>query len=343
MDGRCVKRAGNVSRCRGAGRAAARSLGLVVSLAFAALPGCLHHELGPSTPPVEAAARSSEKAAPADGFVHRMFHKDTRRLPKAETCTAIGVMRERMAENEHYAPQRDQLRAEAIRAYRKAIELDPTEVKAWQGLARVYEAQGDIDQAVDILQNAVAKNPTEACLWYDQGMLHARHKHWDASLKCLRTAVEKDPENRLYLKTLGFGLARTGRYDESLACLQKAMSAAEAHCNLGRMLAHLQQPEASRQHLRRALELDPKLALARQLLDQLDGRQPAAAEADTPAVPAKAPAHEAPAANEALPETAVADLDLPPAPVPVDGVVPDPAQLEADWSADRPAAGTTNN
>jgi Tfp pilus assembly protein PilF len=336
MDGRCVKRAGNVGRCRGAGRAAARSLGIVVCLAFAALPGCLHHELGPAPPPTEA-ARSSKEAAPAEGFVHRIFHKDTRRLPKAETCTAIGFNRERMAENEHYAPQRDQLRAEAIRAYRKAIELDPTEIKAWQGLARVYEAQGDVEQAVDVLQTAVAKNPTEASLWYDQGMLHARRKHWDASLKCLRTAVEKDPENRLYLKTLGFGLARTGRHEESLACLQKAMSAAEAHCNLGRMLAHLQQPEASRQHLRRALELDPKLALAQQLLDQLDGRQPAAALTDTPAVPAATPA------NVVSAETQVADLELPSGPMPVDGVVPDPAQLEADWSADQPSASTTNN
>jgi tetratricopeptide (TPR) repeat protein len=101
-------------------------------------------------------------------------------------------------------------------------------------------------------------------------MCHARKKEWEPALKCLRKAGELDPENRQFSHNLGYCLARSGRYEESLACFTKTDGEAKAHYNLARMLHHMQQDDLSRQYLRTAVEKDPYLIPAKELLAQLE-------------------------------------------------------------------------
>ena len=52
----------------------------------------------------------------------------------------------------------------AIEFFRKAIDLDPSSLDAYKGLARIYREQGDIDAAVKLLTNAVFLFPGEPSL-----------------------------------------------------------------------------------------------------------------------------------------------------------------------------------
>jgi tetratricopeptide (TPR) repeat protein len=54
--------------------------------------------------------------------------------------------------------------AKAIDFFKKAIEIDPSCLDAYKGLARIYRAQGDIDSASKLLTNAIFLFPHESSL-----------------------------------------------------------------------------------------------------------------------------------------------------------------------------------
>jgi tetratricopeptide (TPR) repeat protein len=226
------------------------------------------------TLPVTSPSVRTEPAA--DGGLFALLGGSSKRTPKAATCVAAGQYREQEASNpDRPQPEQARLREEARKAYHQAIRLDPDHVPAYQALARLYQSEKDYDHAVATYQTALKRHPKDAALWHELGMCHSQQKAWEPALASLHKAVELDPENRPYNNTLGYCLARAGRYDESLACFQKVNGAAQAHYNLARMQLHLRQDDLARQNLEAALQLDPQLAAAKQLLGQLqNGARP---------------------------------------------------------------------
>jgi hypothetical protein len=81
-------------------------------------------------------------------------------------------------------------------------------------------------------------------------------------------------------------LARAQRLDESFKVLAKLEGVPEAHYDLARMLHHLDQDEASREHLRQALAQKPQHFEAQQLLETLESK--AADPSSYPSSPAAA-------------------------------------------------------
>jgi tetratricopeptide (TPR) repeat protein len=198
-----------------------------------------------------------------------------KRAAHAMTYVAAGRLREQEATAPGRSPaEREAAYESARKAYQQALALDTNCLTAYEALAHLYESMGDQDRAVATYQKVLKTHPKEAGLWYDLGMCYSRHKQWDQAVANLSKAVELDPENRPYSHTLGFCLARAGRFDDSLACFQRVDGPAKAHYNLARMLEHLNQTELCKQHLQIAVQADPNLAEAQQLLAQLNG-QPA--------------------------------------------------------------------
>jgi tetratricopeptide (TPR) repeat protein len=230
------------------------------------LLGCAPHGLLPVVP---ADSKGTQTAAaadlpPDDGKPHK---------PHAATYVAAGDLAEKTSDDPQRGPaERERLQEQARKAYQQAIALEPDYVPAHQALARLYLKLGDAEHAVATYQKVLKAHPKEAPLWFELGMCYSRQKQWDRALESLRQAVKLDPENRPYVNTLGFCLARAGRYDESLACFRKLSGPARAHYNLARMLHHLNHDDLSRQHLRLALEADPDMTPARQLLAQLEAQ-----------------------------------------------------------------------
>jgi tetratricopeptide (TPR) repeat protein len=192
--------------------------------------------------------------------------------PKASTCVAFGAFSERCAadETKYNQVERDRLYDQARKAYQQALQIEPTNLAALTALARLYANRGDHARAVATYQKATRAHPTQLELWYELGMCHARNKEWDAALQSLRRAVALDPENRSSNRSLGFCLARAGRIDESFAVLAKLDGEASAHYNLARMLHHMHQDNLGKQHLRIALQIQPDLTPAKQLLETLE-------------------------------------------------------------------------
>jgi lipopolysaccharide biosynthesis regulator YciM len=194
---------------------------------------------------------------------------------KPATLVAYANLKERSAaEPTQTQADRDRLREAARQAYLRALEIDPKYVPAHVGLANWYDEVGNHAKALATYQQAAKLAPKEKGVWYQLGMCHARHKDWEPAIDNLRKANELDPEDRQVAKTLGLCLARAGHYDESLACLEKVVGKAEAQCTVARMLHHMKQDDASKQQAQVALQSNPDLSEARELLDELEGRAP---------------------------------------------------------------------
>jgi tetratricopeptide (TPR) repeat protein len=237
-----------------------RSLMPALSL-LAGCVGCLGHTVTPWTSAPEATAANVQK--------ERELPK---RAPHASTCLTFGNFAERMAAEPNRNPsERDRLRDQARRAYQQALEIEPENLAAAAALAHLYITLEDPDRALAVYHKAARAHPKEVAVWFEMGMCHARKKEWEPALQNLRKAVELDPENRQVTNALAFCLARAGRYDDSLVAFQKTGTEAEAHYNLARMLRHMNQDASSRQHAQLALQLNPELTSAKQLLDELEG------------------------------------------------------------------------
>lgn len=189
------------------------------------------------------------------------------RAPKATTIVSMGNLHQQDAVDPKRSPMDQEASYEKARqTYQQALQLDPKCMPALVNLARLYNKRGDQVRAVATYRKALELAPKDPGLWHELGICQARYKDWDGAITSLQKAVEMDPENRQVVNALGFGLARAGRYDEAFATFKNNEGEARAHYNLARMLNHLNRPEDCKKHLRLALQANPELADAEQLL-----------------------------------------------------------------------------
>jgi tetratricopeptide (TPR) repeat protein len=194
------------------------------------------------------------------------------RQPKASTCIAFADFDMQKAADDRLAPaEKERLHEEARKAYQQALHLAPNDLQALSAMAHFYVAIGEHQRALEVYAKAVKIHPRQAPLWNEMGMCYAQQKQWQPALECMWHAVEVDPENRPYIHAYGLCLARAGRYNESLGVLTKLEGEPTAHYDLARMLHHLQQDELCKEHLRLALQGQPDMLAARQLLATLEG------------------------------------------------------------------------
>jgi tetratricopeptide (TPR) repeat protein len=248
-----------------------RRASLVLALGLAAgVLGCTPRG---SLPVVSGDAQTAPAPAPPEMVDQLPVGDGKPHKPHASTFVAAGRLAENTAEDpKRPLANREDLLEQARKAYQQAIATDADYVPAYQALAGLYLKQRDYDRAVATYQKVLKGHPKEAVLWFELGMCYSRQRQWDQALANLRQAVALDPENRPYVNTLGFCLARAGKADESVACFAKVVGPAQAHYNVARMLHHLKQDKLCREHLQQALQVDPRLTGAKQLLDQLDGK-----------------------------------------------------------------------
>jgi Tfp pilus assembly protein PilF len=266
----------------------------------------------PSTPAVTAAPTVKEQPVlpPPDAVITKAADLPPKQ-PTAAQCLAFGEFyaAEAMGPGKP-ATQVQNLRDQARKAYQQALTIDPKNIAAYQGLARLYFTMDDDTHAVATYQKALKLHPKSAALWYDYGAYRLWKKEWAPAVECLTKAMEFDSENRQCVYALGYALVRAGRYDESLACFCRICSEAKANLNVARTLVKTNQPELGKQYLLVALLKDPNLEPAKELMAQLEGKPRGVIQQTGHTVPSPMPA-EVPS-----PETAAEPTNpaLPPAP-----------------------------
>ena len=80
--------------------------------------------------------------------------------------------------------------ADAAKALRKIIKINPENVKARRMLADVHVARQELNEACEQLWVAVKGQPDDASLWVDLGYTMSRMKDHENALRAFQKALE---------------------------------------------------------------------------------------------------------------------------------------------------------
>ena len=110
---------------------------------------------------------------------------------------------------------------EAVEAWKNALEIDPTNARASDLIARVrgVEARENQKRKLEIL---VKKEPSQPRAWFNLGEIYLKEKLYDKAIAALEKASKLDHNNSEYLYTLGLAYHRTQQYDKAETSLKTA-------------------------------------------------------------------------------------------------------------------------
>ncbi|HEX4593161.1 MAG TPA: tetratricopeptide repeat protein, partial [Bryobacteraceae bacterium] len=108
---------------------------------------------------------------------------------------------------------------DAMKAYQKALEIDPDNEDATTGLAMVYADLGDNKAAADLLRKITEKNPSARSLTTLAGV-YEQLKDYPLAAETLRKALEQQPGNADLKHALAEDLAKSDQVDDALKLYQ---------------------------------------------------------------------------------------------------------------------------
>ncbi len=112
---------------------------------------------------------------------------------------------------------------EAIKAYNKAIELNPQYADAWNNKGIALYDQGKYDEAIKACNKAIELDPQYADAWNNKGNAFYFQGNADEALKAYSKADELDPQNAGILSNKGNALYQQSKYNEALKAYSKAV------------------------------------------------------------------------------------------------------------------------
>ncbi|HIN70189.1 MAG TPA: tetratricopeptide repeat protein [Acidobacteria bacterium] len=164
---------------------------------------------------------------------------------------------------------------DAERAYRTALRIDTGFVAAHLNLADLYRQQGREAEGEKVLRDALTVTEESAHVEHSLGLLLIRQGRLPEALRVLRSAAERRHDLVRYAYVYGVALQSTGN---ALGALEVLLTAHERHPEDRDLLIALitmhrdaGSREVALEFARKFAEISPRDAVARQLLDDLEG------------------------------------------------------------------------
>lgn len=111
---------------------------------------------------------------------------------------------------------------DALKAYKTAIRLDPTQALTYSGIIRIYmENKGDVDSVIVWSKKMIADNPNNAWGYLNLGSAYVCLDSLDNSIEIFQKAREMDPFNQLNLFRLAHSYRLNGQYSEAIRILER--------------------------------------------------------------------------------------------------------------------------
>ena len=158
---------------------------------------------------------------------------------------------------------------EAIREFKKAIELDPHYPRVHYYLALAYLAQGEKERfptARPLFEQELAINPKEFFSTFFLGVIHLEDREFPAAEQYLKRASQLQPENPDPFLYLGQVYFETNRPELAIEALKKSIDlttdpsrnhyqVSKAHTMVGQVLLKMGKQEEAEAELKRSQEL----------------------------------------------------------------------------------------
>lgn len=113
--------------------------------------------------------------------------------------------------------------AKAAGQFRKALELNPTNVSARLNLGTALSDMNELQEAEACLRHVLSVAPTNAVALYNMAVLQGKKGDFDAAIRFCTESVRLDPASSNSRSNLGVFLFEKGRLDEALVHLSEAV------------------------------------------------------------------------------------------------------------------------
>jgi tetratricopeptide (TPR) repeat protein len=147
----------------------------------------------------------------------------------------------------------------AEQEYRKALELNPENVKAHTDLGYILLAKGMYKEGMLHVSEAIKLDPNNADAHYNLGLAMLYQTKPDQAIRYFSRAVQLKPDYAEAHLNLGVALANRERFDEAIKhysmALQVKPDYAEAYYNLGEALSRQDKLNEAAGHFFKALQL----------------------------------------------------------------------------------------
>ena len=110
--------------------------------------------------------------------------------------------------------------SEAIRCYRNALEIDPSLLDAWNGLAVAYFHLGKYFEAIECYKKVAENNPS-VTVWNYMGICYQHLQEYDNAIDCFRES-NGIANNGSAWYGMGLCYAKKKNHTKTMKCLKKA-------------------------------------------------------------------------------------------------------------------------
>jgi tetratricopeptide (TPR) repeat protein len=153
---------------------------------------------------------------------------------------------------------------DAIKAYDKAIELNPKYTDPWNNKGLVLHKLKRYEDAIKAYDKAIELDPKYADPWYNKGNVLAKLKRYEDAIEAYDKAIELDPKDAYPWYGKGNALYELKRYEDAIEAYDKAIEIDPKHAypwfSKGNVLARLKRYEDAIEAYDKAIEIDPKYA-----------------------------------------------------------------------------------
>jgi tetratricopeptide (TPR) repeat protein len=156
--------------------------------------------------------------------------------------------------------------AAAIKAYRQAIETNPEDESLYFTLGNYYVKLGQHQEGIEAYQQAIRLKPDFAEAHFKLGILYTRLGRLDDGKKAFETVIRLNPDAVPAHFNIGIAYAQLGRYQDALQANQEALRIdsefAPAHNNIGMVHRLLGNADQEIDAYKKAIRIDPDFASA---------------------------------------------------------------------------------
>jgi tetratricopeptide (TPR) repeat protein/GTPase SAR1 family protein len=133
----------------------------------------------------------------------------------------------------------------------------------YENLGSLAIKKEDYDQAIEWYKKAIEITPLDINAYNEIGTIYHNHKKdYDAAIEWYEKAIKINPKNPIYLGNMGNSLSVKKDYHEAIKWLKKAIEIKPkfvwAYNRLGDALANIQEYEQAIEYNKKAIEIDPQ-------------------------------------------------------------------------------------
>ncbi len=122
---------------------------------------------------------------------------------------------------------------EALKAYDKAIEINPQNTDSWNNKGDVLTKLNKSDEALKAFDKAIEINPQNADAWNNKGVALGNLNKYEDAMVAFDKSIEINPQNTDAWNNKGDALSKQNKYDEAKKAFDKAIEIDSQNSKLG--------------------------------------------------------------------------------------------------------------